>query len=451
MFGLEHIADEFDKIYESSQKAATDALLVRPGRWSGETFGPDSLFGAYLGLFPAEAWAVYSFAAYLGKSLVDVLRLGEGVKKGTVGGFAEDGIRILNLLPVLGMGAKGVGFALRGAGVGSRFAASAWGASAAGGNFCMSCGATSSVVAMRLSGQRLLITLDEFGNALGKGSPKSANFPGIWFEELLPAMKKVGAGATEIKMPGGSLQTIEGIAAQGKGPVVFGVQWWAQGASGVTQPVRNAALNWGAAEHFLAAFKNSRGAVMVADQFGVRPIAELGNIQGRVSQFTMATRALQFQNVGFVATAEKLIATGSSAINAGGKLTGAANPTLRSWLALSLGIEMVGVSKPVADSIDSAIRDKLGRPPRPGTTQAAGASQAGDPPTGAPASERDLIRRLLGAVNSRTPSDEIFSRLISAGYSKGRVVTVLEEMKASGEVDLVRGPVGNITYVIRRR
>jgi hypothetical protein len=225
MFGLEKIADDFDKIYESSQRDATDALLVRPGRWSGQTFGPDSYFGGFLGIFPAALWSIYSFAAFSGKSLMDLLRLGEGVKSGTLSGVAQDGIRVLNLIPVVGMGAKGVGMALQEVGGASRFAASAWATSAAGGEYAMSCGATSNVVALRVSGQRVLMTLDKFGAALGKVSPKAANFPGVWFREMLPALNRVGASANEINVAGGSLQTIEGIAAQGKGPVVFGVQW----------------------------------------------------------------------------------------------------------------------------------------------------------------------------------------------------------------------------------
>src|SRR5579862_4217786 len=103
MFGLEKVADEFDKIYESSQRAATDTLLARPGRWSGDTFGPDSTVGFFMGILPAALWTVYTFAAGAGKGLVDVLRLGEGVKSGTATGVLQDGIRVLNLLPAVGM------------------------------------------------------------------------------------------------------------------------------------------------------------------------------------------------------------------------------------------------------------------------------------------------------------------------------------------------------------
>ncbi|HUA62655.1 MAG TPA: hypothetical protein VML19_28120 [Verrucomicrobiae bacterium] len=461
MFGLEKVADEFDKIYESSQKDMTDLLLVRTGRWSGETFGPDSWFGGFLGIFPAIAWSLYSFAAFSGKSLVDVLRLGEGVKKGTVGGVVEDGVRVLNLLPVLGMAGKGAGMALQEGGMASKFVATTLGTGAAGGEYATSCGATANVVAARISGQRILLTLDEFGNALGKGSPKSASFAGTYFDEMIPALNRVGANASEIKMAGPSVQTIEGIAAQGKGPVVFGVQWWGSGPSGTVQALRNAAVDWSAADHWLAAFQNVKGEVMVADQFGVRPIADLGKIGGQTAQFSLTTRALMFENVGFAARAGRLIDTGKIVVNAAGKLTGASNPALRSWLAMSLGVEMVLVSKPVADKMDGAVRKQLGRPPRKsgaggggsGQSGQQGASaQSGTSPQGPNGKERDYIRPMLGAVNSRTPSDEIYSRLIhDGGFTAGRVTTVLEEMEKSGEVSLVRNAVGRITYIIRRR
>src|SRR5262249_31302351 len=128
----------------------------------------------------------------------------------------------------------------------------------------------------------------------------------------------------------------------------------------------------------------------------------------------------------------------------------------------TMGVEMVVVSEPDAWGIDSAIREELGRPPRTPTDGQGGTASSNEPqlPSAPPSSsqsagtqvtERDYIRSLLNVVNSRTPADDVVSRLVTAGYSRGRIISVLEEMEKAGEIQIVRGPVGNITWIIRRR
>lgn len=343
MFKLEKIADAFDKMHAEVQRDLDDVLLVKGGQTAGKAFGPDSVLTWSMAISAGIAWSLSTFTLGAGKSLVDVLRLGEGVKSGTLSGVASDVLRVLNLIPALGVAAKGIG-------MGGRLASIAGATRVAGGAYQSSCGATASAAAARLSGTRLLLTLDEVGNFVGKGSPKSPQFPGMWFHEIKSVLMGVTSTTQEINMSGAGIEAVEAAAAQGRGPVVFGVQWW----RGV-QPLRNAAIEGSAGDHWLVAFRNVRGQIMVADQYGVRPITQIGSIQGTTSQFTLASRALLVGDGALIRGLGTLESTGQAMVGAS---KGA------SWLATSFGLQMVVVNAPTTWSLDATVRKKLGRPPR---------------------------------------------------------------------------------------
>src|SRR5688572_21399342 len=103
MWGLEKIADAFDKMHADVQRDLDRALLVEGGQWAGQTFGPDSMFTFQTAIAAGVAYSIATFTLASGKGLVDVLRLGEGVKSGTLTGVGQDILRILNLIPALGM------------------------------------------------------------------------------------------------------------------------------------------------------------------------------------------------------------------------------------------------------------------------------------------------------------------------------------------------------------
>lgn len=82
------IADWWDKQHTISKKALDDFVDENPG-----------IFGVVLATAVATAMDV-------GQGTVDVLRLGEGVAEGTVGGVAQDALRALSIAGALGKGAK---------------------------------------------------------------------------------------------------------------------------------------------------------------------------------------------------------------------------------------------------------------------------------------------------------------------------------------------------------
>jgi hypothetical protein len=349
MWGLEKIADAFDKIHAEVQHDLDGALLVKGGQWAGEQFGPDSVYTWGTAIAAGTAWSLATFVLGAGKSLVDVLRLGEGVKSGTLGGVGHDALRVLNIIPAAGMVGKGLG-------MGGRFATLAWAGRAAGLGGDMACGPTAITTSLRLSGSSVAITVDEVGVLAGKGvSPFSPQFPGLFWHEITPIVKGITPLAQDLDMTGKSLADVEAVAAQGRGPVLFGVQWWGKGAGQLTEPLGNAGINWGAGDHWMTAFRALKGDVMVADQFGIRPIAQAGVIGGTTSELTVSSKALL--------VGDGTIVNGLRTMqNVGTAMTGAQGG--RGALAASFAIQMVVVNGQQTQILDNAVREKLGRPPR---------------------------------------------------------------------------------------
>ena len=106
MFGLEKIADAFDRIHADVQRDFDNLMLERGGRWAGDNLGPDSGWTYALAVPVGIGWSLGTFTLASGKALVDVLRLGDGVKSGTLSGVGQDGLRVLNLIPVVSAGER---------------------------------------------------------------------------------------------------------------------------------------------------------------------------------------------------------------------------------------------------------------------------------------------------------------------------------------------------------
>ncbi|MDT8855976.1 hypothetical protein RNZ50_13335 [Paracoccaceae bacterium Fryx2] len=360
MFGLERIAEGFDRIHADVQRDVDRFFLEDSARKMGEQFGPDSFMTWQAAISSGITWSLITFTLGSGKSLVDVLRLGEGTKTGTAKGVAQDGLRLLNLAPAVGAAARGLGMT-------GRVAVTASAARVVGQQGAMSCGPTALAAASRLSGQRAALTLDEVGTALGRGHPNSPSFNGMWFHEFKSTMDAVSVTHKEINMAGQGIDAVEAAAAQGKGPVVFGIQYWTK-ANNIIQPASrivpnaqtgrqmqqfmNAGTNYAeAGDHWMVAFRSASGRVLVADQQGMRSIADLT----KAGNFTVTSRALLVPDgalMRVVGAAESLAsATSTSGSNA-------------RWLASSFMINAVVVNAPTTAALDNRVRDAMGRPPR---------------------------------------------------------------------------------------
>jgi hypothetical protein len=232
----------------------------------------------------------------------------------------------------------------------------------------MSCGATAATVSGRLSGARRLITLDEVGNLFGKGDPRAANFPGVGWNEVSSVLPQVGASTQHIGRAGMTVAGIEMAAQQGRGLVIFGVQWSSGG------------------KHLLTAFRNTAGQVVVADQFGVRFLSDIGRVGNANAAFSLTGDAMLVENVGFVQRVESLRLAGLTAQQFGssaGKFGTALTQSgqARRFLTASLGLETVILPWVTTWKIDAGIRNALGYPqrdpPAPGAGSGGGSGGGG--------------------------------------------------------------------------
>jgi hypothetical protein len=425
MLGLEKIADAFDKMHAQVQRDLDRWLLVDGGKWAGDTFGPDSYYTFQTAMAAGLAYSLATFTLSSGKGLVDVLRLGEGVKSGTVTGVGQDVLRVLNIVPALGMVGK-LGTVGRAASIANATKVTGQ-FNVVSQEYAMACGPTATAAAARLSGVQKTMALEEVAVEVGKSNVKSPNFSGMWFDEVKTVLNGVSPATRELNMGGAGIEAVEAAAAQGKGPVVFGVQWW----SGF-QSVGNAGKSMSAPDHFLVAFRNTKNQVMVADQFGVRPISQVGNLPNGASQFTLSSRALLVGD-GVLMRAANLGDSANKAL-----LGNAAN---RSFLTAALGIQMVVVDHNTTVSIDTKIREVLGRPARSWNTGQTGGAEIPAPavipaPTAfSPNLQQDSVNALQKLP--RTGDTREFSQLsVETGLNNFRLRDALLQLSRSKMISI---------------
>lgn len=445
MFGLEKIADAFDRIHADVQRDFDNLMLERGGRWAGDNLGPDNGWTYALAVPVGIGWSLGTFTLASGKALVDVLRLGDGVKSGTLSGAGQDALRVLNLIPVVSAGGKALGMA----GTAGRTASVARAMGVVGQQGARSCGPTAIGAAARLSGRNVTLTLNEVGIATGKGiHPNAPNFPGMYLSEVRDVAQRVTGATRQFNVEGSGIQAIEQTAAQGNGPVIFGAHWWSK-ANGLTQVPHNVRLGHAQeAAHWLVAFRDASGKVLVADQFGVRPIADVGKIAGTVTEYSLAAEAL-------------LVSDGVLMRGVGvAEALGSASEPFRharnaQWFAASFGINMVAVNAPTTWALDARIRERLGRQPRtwagmpaaaPANGSAGGAApdgkEANAPSTAAPATiplpnvlsltlQQDSMM-VLGKIPPNGDSREFTQLQEETGLSGTRVRDALLQLARSG-------------------
>ena len=61
MWGLEKIADAFDKMHAEVQRDLDDALLVKNAQWYGKTFGTDSFLNWENAISAGITWSLATF------------------------------------------------------------------------------------------------------------------------------------------------------------------------------------------------------------------------------------------------------------------------------------------------------------------------------------------------------------------------------------------------------
>ncbi|HET9960017.1 MAG TPA: hypothetical protein VFQ61_36240 [Polyangiaceae bacterium] len=265
MTTLSKWADLFDEIHRDNQRfirSSFEAWVQNEYLQHGESW---QMYGAAVTAGTAEA--LYTVAGTLGQGLVDLLRVGEGVKRGTALGVAQDALRVVSVV----------------AG-GLRVARLAGSVVKIGGP--MSCTLSSSTKAAFLSGNtfRMGALFDRFATLFGgRAAVTAQTFAGTSSPlEMVGLMRILGMGATTRAVK--SMAEVTALAAEARGPVIFGVRW-----------ATPAGVPGGG--HTMVAFRDLLGRIRFADQFGrtVADVAEIGPVASVYHEAAVVLDALVVQ------------------------------------------------------------------------------------------------------------------------------------------------------------
>ncbi|MGE0760436.1 MAG: LysM peptidoglycan-binding domain-containing protein [Pirellulaceae bacterium] len=223
---LSAIADKWDAQHAISEKELERLVEEHPN---------------YFAVVVATA---VSTSMQLGAGLVDVLRLGEGVKDGTLSGVGKDALR---LLQVAGPVAKVGRFALARVFPDPKGGVCAWVAAAK---------------ALRQTGTKHFATLEDIATAAGTTVSRLGGVSSI--ANVVPALLNLGAKVRGLGTAS-SIQQVGQAALKGNGVVLFGVKWVMQGKN---------------VGHVLYAYKDTTGVVRIVDRSGkiVKSLAELEKV-----------------------------------------------------------------------------------------------------------------------------------------------------------------------------
>jgi LysM repeat protein len=140
------------------------------------------------------------------------------------------------------------------------------------------CTVVAGAKALRHTGVKLYMTLDELIKFFPqfKGIPYNQISKGIWANELIPALKQLGARVRELQYPT-SLKDVNTAAGASDGVILFAVKW------------KNAAFWTNPVVHTLYAFKNLIGQIRYADRSGrvVKNLAELDSLYPGIGKSTV--------------------------------------------------------------------------------------------------------------------------------------------------------------------
>ena len=189
-------------------------------------------------------------AMNLGGGFVDVLRLGDGVRKGTWRGVLQDGLRLLSLAGPIAKVGRGISRVL---------------VADPGGGVCAWVSATQ---ALRQTGVQHFATIEDIALAAGK-VPGGATM--MELEKILTA---AGADVRVLSTPATMAAVNELVRANPQGVVMFGIRWVSSKGATV--------------RHALYAFRNVLGKVKIVDRSG-KVVESLSELEGVYKGISAAT------------------------------------------------------------------------------------------------------------------------------------------------------------------
>lgn len=221
MWVLTDIADWWDRQHKDSEKALDSFVQDHPN-WFGVVVAGS-----------------VDTAMQLGAGLVDVIRIGDGVKEGGVKGYGKDALRLLAFAPAAGKAARSV---LARVLVINE------------GNICTW---VSAAKALRQVGAKAFASIDDLAQAAGVDV---SELGGAFVDKVVPFIRQLGARVTNLGHPGNLAEVVNSV--RGQGVVLFSVRW---------------KMGLETVGHTLYAFKDTLGRIRIADRSGaiVSALSEL--------------------------------------------------------------------------------------------------------------------------------------------------------------------------------
>jgi hypothetical protein len=441
------LANDFDKMREDNMKF----YRTHAQAWVDSVYkeyGDDGV-GAIptytVALLASTGDVLLDFVQGVGAStFIDPLRLGEGVKKGTAGGYVEDSLRVIG---VVGGAVKLLKF--------GKFALAA--GELRGG--VMSCTSSSAAKALIQAEIKSLPTVEEVAKGTSGGTSVLApSYSGAFIKEIVPNLTKASVGATVEQSQVSSVKEVVNLVNQNKGPVLFSVSWQAAGSAP-------------GGAHSMMAYRPFFGSgIRLADQFGnlhtlesvntaagpaFRVIAGPGTTAARLSGFAGVVK--RGDVIGQIASVYKDAYVLRDAV----LLDVAANLPLA---------QRVGV--PIYTALDDQFNLKLGYaasqlPTAPPKLMATGNSvkkaialnpsgtsaqtrSAGTRPSSAAiplSANAQKLLSLLGGSGSAIDGKSLHQKAMAAGIGQMQYHPALDELEEWGAVTVERAAVDRLTII----
>jgi hypothetical protein len=407
MLGLEKIADSFDRFHAAWDKTV-DSTATDYVEGYSRVWGPEDWHTRGAAVQVGLLWAINAFVGGMLGGFADLARLGEGVKKGSFGGVAQDGLRLLTFAgPAMQVVRRGGAMLI------------------AGNQVSNSCIMTSNAFALRLSATRIGITIDELARAGGMVPPTTTpGYVGEMAADIAKALKAVGARVRPHKFgPVVQIEDVERLARNSRGPVLFEADWF--------EPEE---IRAGGA-HAMTAFRDLFGRIMVADQYGIRPLRKMAEIEGSVTRLA----DISVRSSAYVIE-EALMLRNANALSS---VPGVAS-------AVKIAVEAYYVPGPSLVAIDNSVRTALHRPTRAQERQARRKKVIATRPGATAAPLTGDARKLLAVI----PATGEITRLLAmsrSGLDYTEFRAALGNLEAANKVVVRRAAHDTLTILGIRR
>jgi hypothetical protein len=244
MWVFTELADAFDKEKDWENRFIDEKLQP----WVGSTIYEDSPWYRNVGIYVAAGtlYSVNKITTTVGAGFVDVLRLGDGVRKGGWG-YGKDALRLLMIL-----------------GPAARFARWSVSLIKAVDTFpnTGNCAWVAMARLLRLTGTRPLAEIADVAKAAGIGAAQTGEVATL--TELLPMLQRLGAAAQAGRSVANMTELTKLAVQNPQAAIMFGVQWLRYG-----KPVR----------HVLIAVRGLFGGLKIIDRTGGKVVKSLAELE----------------------------------------------------------------------------------------------------------------------------------------------------------------------------